>query len=202
MSLDTYNGLVTAIQNELHRSDLATYVPDWITLAESRINKELRVRAMETSSASTMASGVIAVPTNYLSLKNAYISSIQPYQALERKTDTWIYDNYPYRVATGTPKFIAREGTNFIFGPYPDTNYTVQLVYWNRFLPLSTATNSIFTAYPGLWLFGALCESAPWLKDDRRIPVWEGKFKQLLEFVQDEDNDEFLSGGPMRMVSA
>lgn len=202
MSLDTYSGLVTAIQNELHRSDLATYVPDWITLAESRINKELRVRAMETSTASTMASGVIAVPTNYLSLKNAYISSIQPYQALERKTDTWIYDNYPYRVATGTPKFIAREGTNFIFGPYPDTNYTVQLVYWNRFLPLSTTTNSIFLAYPGLWLFGALCESAPWLKDDKRIPVWEGKFKQLLEFVQDEDNDEFLSGGPMRMVSA
>jgi hypothetical protein len=199
--LDTYNGLVTAIQNELHRSDLAAYVPDWITLAESRINKNLRVRQMETSSASTMASGVIAVPTNYLSLKNAYISSIQPYQALERKTDTWIYDNYPYRVATGTPKFIAREGTNFIFGPYPDSNYVVQLVYWNRFLPLSTATNSIFTAYPGLWLFGALCESAPWLKDDKRIPVWEGKFKQLLEFVQDEDNDEFLSGGPMRMVA-
>lgn len=200
MALDTYSGLVAAIQNELHRSDLASYVPDWITLAESRINKHLRVRAMETSTSSTIAAGVVAVPTNYLSLKDAYITSTTPYVNLDRKTANWVYGNYPNRVAEGTPGFIAREGSSFIFGPYPDANYVVKLVYWARLTALSSALNSIFTNYPGLWLFGALCESAPWLKDDKRIAVWEGKFQDLIKQVQDEDDDEFLSGSVLRMT--
>lgn len=201
MALDSYSGLQTAIQNELHRADLASFVPDWITLAESRINKHLRVRAMETSTASTMASGVIAVPSNYRSLKDAYISSTNPYVGLDRKTANWIYNNYPSRTATSQPGFIAREGSNFIFGPYPDSNYVVTLVYWATLTPLSTSTNSVFNSYPGLWLFGALCESAPWLKADSRIPVWEAKFQDLLKQVQDEDDDEFLSGSVLRVTA-
>ena len=201
MSLDTYSGLVTAVQNALHRADLALFVPDWVTLAESRINKFLRVRAMETSVSSTMASGVISVPSGYLSLKDAYITSTQPYVGLDRKTANWIYNNYPNRTADDTPGFIAREGSNFIFGPYPDTNYTVKLVYWARLTALSSATNTVFTNYPGLWYYGALCESAPWLKDDKRIPVWEAKFQDLLKQVQDEDDDEFLSGSVLRVTA-
>lgn len=201
MSLTTYAGIQQAIADELHRDDLTSYIPDWITLGESRINKLLRVRQMETSTASTMAAGVIAVPTNYVALKDAYISSTQPYTNLERKTANWIYDNYPNRAADNTPKFLAREGSNFIFGPYPDSNYTVTLIYWNRLAALSTGTNAVFLAYPGLWLFGALAESAPWLKDDKRIAVWESKFTDLIRQVQDEDDDEFLSGSTMRMVA-
>ncbi len=201
MSLASYSDIQTAVANELHRSDLTTYIPDWITLAESRINKSLRVRAMETTQASTIAAGVIAIPTNYIELKDAYVSSTTPYVNLERKTANWIYDKYPSRSSDNTPKFIAREGGNFIFGPYPDSNYTVTLVYYNRLAALSTGTNSVFTSYPGIWLFGALCESAPWLKNDNRIPVWEQKFKELLAMVQDEDNDEYLSGSTMEMVA-
>ena len=201
MSLTTYAGIQQAIADELHRSDLSNFIPDFISLGESRINKNLRVRAMETVQASTITAGVIAVPANYVSLKDAYISSTTPYTNLERKTANWIYDNYPNRVADDIPKFLAREASNFIFGPFPASNYIVTLVYWNRLAALSTGTNSVFLAYPGLWLFGALCESAPWLKADSRIPVWEGKFKELLASVQDEDDDEYLSGSTMRMVA-
>lgn len=201
MALATYSDIQTAVANELHRADLTNYIPDWITLAESRINKVLRVRQMETTQASTIAAGVIAVPANYVALKDAYISSTTPYRSLERKTANWIYDSYPNRVADNTPAFIAREGSNFIFGPFPDSNYVVTLSYWNRLAALSTGVNSVFSAYPGLWLFGALCESAPWLKADSRIPVWEAKFKELLSMVQDEDDDEYLSGSVMRMVA-
>ncbi len=201
MALDTYANLVTAIANELARADKNTFIPDWLVLAESRINKNLRVRQMETATAEVMAAGVIAVPTNYVALKDAYITSIAPYQSLERKTANWIYDKYPQRTADNVPKFMAREGSNFIFGPYPDSNYTVQLVYWNRFAALSTAINPIFTAYPGLWFFGALCESAHQMKADARIPMWEKRFTELLASVQDEDDDEFLSGSTMQMVA-
>lgn len=201
MALDTYSNLLAAIATELKRADLTAQIPDWVTLGESRINKALRVRQMETATASTVAAGMVAVPTNYVALKDAYISSVSPYGNLERKTANWIYNNYPQRTASGQPKFIAREGSNFIFGPYPDTNYVVQLIYWNRFAPLSTALNSVFTAYPGLWFFGALAESGHSLKADSRIPMWEARFKELIAMVQDEDDDEFLSGSTMEMTA-
>lgn len=195
MALDgTYSGLQSSIADFLHRSNFTATTADLITLADNRINNDLRHRAMETIQASTIAAGVIALPTNYIELKDAYVSSTSPYQNLDRKTSNWIYDKYPDRSSTGLPKFIAREGTNFIFGPFPSSNYVVTLVYYNRFPALSTSVNSVFTSYPGLWLFAALAESAPYLKDDRRIPVWESKYQQLFTLVQKEDTDEYLSG--------
>ena len=195
MSLATYSDLQNAVTNFLHRADLAAVIPDFITLCESRINNDLRHRAMETQTASTIASGVIAVPTNYIELKDAYVSSTSPYVNLDRKTAEWVYENYPNRTAGGdTPKFIAREGSNFIFGPFPTDGQVVTLTFYNRFAPLSTSVNSVFTAYPGLWLYGALLEASPYLKNDSRIQVWEAKFSQLFTLVQKESDDEFLSG--------
>jgi hypothetical protein len=186
--------LQTAVAAELHRSDLTSYIPDFIVRAESKINSRLRIRQMETTQASTMASGVIAVPTNYIALKHAYISSTNPYQKLERKPAEWIYDNYPTRSAEGQPGFIAREASNFIFGPYPDGNYTVTLLYYNRLAALSTAVNSVFTAYPSLWLYGALLEAEAFLKDDKRIALWGTMFKGILDMVQAESDQEEFSG--------
>lgn len=200
MSIATYADLQTAVASWLHRSDLASNIPDFITLADNRINSDLRCRQMETSMASTIAAGVLAVPANYIELKDSYISSTMPYANLDRKTAEWIYEKYPYRVADNQPRFIGREGSNFIFGPFPDSNYIVTLVYYNRFAPLSSAVNSIFSAYPGLWLFAALCEAAPFLKNDNRVAMWEGKYKYLFNLIQKESDDEFLSGAVLAMV--
>jgi len=202
MSLDgTYAGLQSSIASWLHRSDLTSTIPDLVTLADNRINNDLRHRAMETTQPSTIAAGVIAVPTNYIELKDAYISSTTPFINLDRKTANWIYDKYPTRAADNTPKFIAREGTNFIFGPFPDAAYTVTLDYYNRFPALSAGVNSVFTSYPGLWLWAALSESAPFLKDDKRVQTWEAKYQQLFNLVQKESDDEYLSGAVPSIVA-
>jgi hypothetical protein len=201
MTIATYADLQTAVAGWLHRADLTSNIPDFVTLADNRISNDLRVRQMETTQASTIASGVISVPTNYIELRDAYISSTTPYSNLDRKNANWIYDHYPYRASTGLPVTIAREGSNFIFGPFPDSNYTVTLVYYNRFAALSASTNSIFTTYPGLWLFASLCEAAPFIKDDKRLALWEAKYKYLFELIQKESNDEEYSGSVLTMVA-
>jgi hypothetical protein len=201
MSLSTYNDLLSAITNWTHRSDLASYSPDFVSLGESRINSELRVRAMETTVASTISAGVIAVPTGYIEMKEIYISSTTPYMSLQRKTVNWIYDQYPVRASQGKPQFFAREGSNFIFGPFPDSNYTLTLLYYARPTALSSATNNLFIQYPGLYLFAALAETAPFLKDDKRVPLWEAKFQALKQRAQDEDDDEDHSGSVMQVNS-
>lgn len=198
MSIASYSDLQTAISSWLHRSDLSSYTSDFITLGEGRINSRLRVQAMETST--TVAATSAALPSDYIELKDAYISSTSPYYHLERKSAEWIYLKYPDRSSTGIPKFIAREASSFIFGPAPDSAYSIKLVYYKHFAALSGATNTIFTSYPGLYLFAALAESAPFLKDDKRVVLWEAKFEELLKQVQQEDDTEDFSGSLLRMT--
>lgn len=207
MSLSTYSDLQNAVANWLKRSDLTSYIPDLITLGEARVNNDLRVKAMETSLLSTMTtSATVAVPADYMEMKFAYLVT-QPMILLDRKTPEWIYATYPNRTGYASsyyakPKFYAREGSNFIFGPYPDSQYTIQGIYYAKPSALSSSIGTIFPSYPQLYLFAALAEAAPFLKDDKRVELWEAKYKQIKDRVQYESDKEEYSGGPLRMTSA
>lgn len=199
MSIASYAELKTAVSAWLHRgSSLDTVIPDFITFGEARIYRDLRIKAMETALSSTIASGVIAVPDGYIELKHAYINGA-PVQWLGRKDSEWIYANYPTRSSGGTPKFIAREADSFIFGPYPDSGYTVNGIYYKRLTALSTTnTTNWFTANaPDLLLFATLCEAAPYMVNDARIPLWEGKYETTMKRIQREDDQESFSGSTL-----
>lgn len=201
MSITTYEELQTSVTNWLKRSDLSSYTADLISLGEARLYSDLRVRAMESSLSTAISSGVIALPSDYIDLKHAYIDGT-PVVWLERKSAEWVYANYPTRSAEGKPAFIAREGSNFIFGPYADSGYTVKGIYYARPSALSSALNTIFTNYPGVYLFAALAEAAPFLKDDKRLPMWEAKYTDLKTRIQLESDREEFSGSTLRMTPA
>lgn len=201
MSITTYAELQTSVTNWLKRSDLSSYTADLISLGEARLYSDLRVRAMESSLSTAISSGVIALPSDYIDLKHAYIDGT-PVVWLERKSAEWVYANYPTRSAEGKPAFIAREGSNFIFGPYADSGYTVKGIYYARPSALSSALNTIFTNYPGVYLFAALAEAAPFLKDDKRLPMWEAKYTDLKNRIQLESDREEFSGSVLRMTPA
>ena len=182
----------------LHRSDLTNEIPGFIQLAQFRIYRDLRIKQMETALSASIASGVIAVPAGYIEMKYAYIDG-SPMRKLQRKDAEWIYHNYPTRSADAQPKFFAREATNFIFGPYPDSAYTVKGVYYKKLDDLAT-TNWLTTDAPDLILFATLCEAAPWLVDDPRIPTWEGRYNLAKERVQRQDDQEEFSGSPLAVT--
>jgi hypothetical protein len=202
MTISTYSELQTALEGWLHRSNLDSQILDFIALAEARIYRKLRIRAMETQLSSAIASGVIAVPSGYVAMKHARIDGT-PGGPLTRKSDEWIYANYPTRSADGLPKFFAREADSFIFGPYPDSAYTVKGVYYKRLTALSDAnpSNWFTTNAPDVLLFGALCEAAPYCRDDPRIPLWEAKFNDVMAQLAKEDTDEEQSGSPLSMTA-
>jgi hypothetical protein len=62
VSLTNYGELKTAVANWLKRGDLTSRIPEFIALAEDRINKKLRVRAME-ASATLVLSATTTVDT-------------------------------------------------------------------------------------------------------------------------------------------
>lgn len=199
MSITTYSELQTAVSNWLKRSDLTSYIPDFVTLGEARIFRELRSVDMETSFSTAITTGVISLPTSYLALKFSYINS-SPVQWLGRKTARWIYENYPTRSSDSTPKFIAREGQSFIFGPYPDSGYTVKGVYYKNIGPLSSSAHAVFTNNPDLYLFAALVAATPFIKDDKRVVLWEAQYQGILKSEQGRSDKEEYSGSPPQMT--
>jgi hypothetical protein len=202
MSLANYSDLKAAVARWMKRTDLAEFIPDFIAMGEARIYRDLRIRAMETALNATISGGVIAVPAGYVELKNARIE-LAPVRTLVRKDAEWIYANYPMRSGDGFPKFIARETNSFIFGPYPDSGYTVKGTYYRRLDPLSddNTFNWFTTNAPDLLLFAALCETEPFMKNDARVQLWEAKYGSVKDQVQSEDNREAFSGSPLSMTA-
>ena len=77
MAFTNYSELQTEVASWLDRSDLTAQIPAFIQLAEARINRKLRVRAMETVVQHTMVglSKRIALPTDYLQMRGLKFSS-------------------------------------------------------------------------------------------------------------------------------
>lgn len=195
MSITTYAELKTGVKNWLKRgTDLDTYIDDIITLGEKRIYRELRVRAMEASLNVTLSSGQAAIPSDFVEIKYAYIDG-SPVQYLQMREAGWILENYPIRSATSKPKFFAQDGSYFIFGPFPDADSTLKGTYFKRLDPLSSATNTLFTNNPDLYLMAALAESAVFLGfEDARVARWEAKYQDIQARIQAENDKGRLSG--------
>lgn len=201
MTISTYSTLKTAVASWLKADDLTDHIPDLIRQGELRIYRDLRIRAMESSLSSAISSGVLAVPDGYVEMKFAYIDG-SPIGKIQRKDAEWIYQNYPTRSADRKPLFFARDADSFIFGPYPDSTYTVKGTYYKRLDALSTdnETNWFTTNAPDLLLFAALCEAEPFLVNDQRTDLWERKYDFVRGRIQREDDDEEFSGSPLSMT--
>lgn len=203
MSIASYSELQTAVINRLHRANLTALVPDFIALGEARIYRDLRVRCMETALNSAISAGVVALPSGYVELKHAYVEG-SPIRKLQRKTPDFIYTKYPTRSSDRCPVYIAREAENFIFGPYPDSAYTVKGIYYKRLTALSdsNSTNWFTANAPDLLLFAALVEAADHVSNDAALMKWEGKYNQVKDRIQAESDGEEFSGSSLSMSAA
>lgn len=200
MAITTYAQLKTAVTSwlDITASDLTSVIDDLVTVGELRIFRECRTRDMEDSISTAISSGTIALPSGYVELKHARIDGT-PSQPLERRSAEALYEMYPTRSSSGKPQFIAREGSTFIFGPYPDSGYTVKGVYYKRLTAVASSANALFTANPDLYLFACLAESEIVIGRDARIPIWEAKYNKILADVNGEDRREQASGSTLRM---
>ncbi len=194
MPLLNYSDLKSAVKNWLGRgTEVDAYIDDVIAVAERRIYRELRIRAMETAFSDTIASGTVALPTSYVALKYAYINRV-PVGFLQRKTAEYIYANYPNRSGGSTPAYIAREASTFIFGPFPDANYAIAGIYYKRLDPIATSVSTIFTDNPDIYVFASCVEMSRFLKDQEGVNRFEPMYANVKNQVQNESDSEYDSG--------
>jgi hypothetical protein len=196
--ITSYATLKSSIATYLHRDDLTDMIPEFIADAEARIYNDLRITCMEAPFSEETSNGTVSVPAGLLEWKFLSVYGAS-YQALTRKDVEWIYTNFPIRSAEGSPLYFAREGDTLIFGPYPDSTYTISGRYYKRLDALSDSntTNWFIENAPDLLRHAALCEASPYLSNDDRIGIWEGKYQAGRQRLERNEKREAWSGSKL-----
>jgi hypothetical protein len=198
LALATYADLKSAVANWTKRSDLTPYLDDLIRIAELRIERELQTHDMET--AFTLSTDTPTIPTDFLSLKNAYVD-ITGTPAVTQASPDQIYQNRTLgsRI-NGVPKVMAQSGSEFIFWPTPASDYTIKGTYYAKPGTLSSAVYTMFTNNPDLYLYATLAATAPFLKDDKRTMVWENEYQKVKSAIT-KDEEGYRFGGRLQITA-
>lgn len=182
MAITTYAELKSAVADWLNRDDLTGTIDNFISLAEAQFNRSIRHRKMVVRSDATLDTPYFAVPGNWLQTIRFQLSTnpvtpllfVTPEQALE---ESQVYS------AAQQPLFYTMIGEQFQVVPAPDTSYDAELLYYAKIPSLSTTTttNWLLSESPDLYLYGALIQSAPYLKEDERLATWAGLYQKLFD---------------------
>lgn len=199
MALSTFAQLKTAVSNWLERDDLSNRIPEFVALAESRIYATCRVREMEAEATitTTGAQAKDALPTRFRSAREVYVDAT-PDTALEYVSPVNYRSIYASQTSA-SPKVYTIVGENFVWGPVPDTTYTIKVDYYQAPAAFSADadTNSLLAKYPGLYLYGALLEAASFLEDTNKAIIFAQHFDAAREMAEKSDRMDRFSGYPL-----
>lgn len=186
--ITNYATLQTEIANTLTKSNLTAEIPQFIQFAENKLYRRLNLRNEETALSVSVSSGTGTVPTDFKALKFAYVNE-SPVQLLDYITVETLYRDYPVRSGAETPVVMAREGANFVFGPYPK-DFTLSGLYYAKQDPLRTTDPSWYvTNAPEVLLYGSLLEAEPFIREDARLPVWKAFYDDAVQSLIDENKN-------------
>lgn len=183
----TYSSLQADIIALLHRSDLSSVVPSFISRAEARLNRVISPRLTETEStlAGVVGSRLVALPAAFNGPIALWISPSNQRYLLEPT----LAELLPIVTSSGLPEFWALDGSNIAFDKPCDEAYVVYFRYYASFaLSDSIPTNSLLTEAPDLYLYAALIESAPYVRDDGRLNTWQALYSTALQELRDAEH--------------
>jgi len=196
MALTTFSQLKTSIANYLNRSDLTGVIPDFITLAESKLNRNLRLRKMQTTTTLTCVSGTatLDLPTDFLEVVQLYVDG-NPNVVLDYVNPNEIELNN-LTDSSGTPQLYTIIGDTIKLAPIPDSTHSVKLTYFQKIPALSDSntTNFLLTHYPQIYLYGSLVESQPYIMNDERLVTWLTLYNESLNAANQDDEKGRYAG--------
>lgn len=203
----TYNSLRETVISYLQNSatSLADNLDVFIMLAQRRIAKDCKTLGMEAFvniQALTLNQQYIEKPANW---KNTLTFSINP------SSNPDLVDASPYKllvlrsfeyaqqyneglakagITKGVPTYYADAGFYYWYiTPAPDAEYSgsVQYMKLPQLIDEQNQTNWITDNAPECLIFATLAETAPFLQDDPRIPVWEQKYQAAMQSLNNEN---------------
>lgn len=203
MALNTYSGLKTAVAEYLARSDLTTQIPNFVELGEVRLRRDLRVRQMlkVATTTATPNTSTVELPSDFLQMRDLHLNT-NPITTIEYLSPSAFYRN-SFASTTGLPTKYTILAEEFQFAPIPDSNYTLQMIYYAAppFLSDSNATNTFTNVCPDLLLYASLAEAEPYLMNDQRVQTWAALYDRGLNALTVSDDQGEYSASPIAITT-
>lgn len=184
MAISNYGELKTAVANWLNRDDLTSRIPEFIEIARANINRDLR--GVRERLDLTIDAQIVAVAETVGDIYSIALDGVGPLAAVT--PDRIQYQLSLWADTTGRPQYFAftpgiAGGGSLSVSPAPDQDYTAKVVYQPQLAAFSADadTNDVLTNHLDIYLNAALVAATPFLKDDQRIPVWDGAYTKAIE---------------------
>lgn len=181
MALNTYSALKTSIASWLNREDLTAQIPDFISLAEARFNRELRVNAMLRRFSATVSTAYIRLPDDWLEHVSIVVTSNDPAQGELTYVSNSQYNDLRNRGLTDPPRYYTIIDSSIVLLPAPTSSIPLEIMYYAKIPALSDSNTSnwLLARSPDLYLYGALIAAEAFLQNDERIPLWAAAAEKI-----------------------
>ena len=204
MAFTTYTELKASVADYLARTDLTAQIPDFITLAEKRLKRDLRIRQMlkVVTATTTAGDGTVGLPSDFLSMRDLHVST-NPVSSIEYLSPSNFYRN-ARTTESGVPTKYTVLAAEFQFAPIPDSAYTLSMLYYAAppELSSSVSSNVFLVTCPDLLLYGALGEAEPYLLNDSRIQTWAALYDRGITSLSSSDESGEFASSPLSITIA
>ena len=207
MAIATYSDLKTALANFSNRADLTTVIPDFIAVAHSEINRDLRdhPRMQKRIPEFPIGAEYVALPEDFSELRAIYVNG-SPRSELAIQYDNWVSGS-----TSAKPRYVTIVGSEGVqdremlrLGPPPDGSYTATLEYIAKLPALvnSNDHNWVLDLHPGAYLYGSLVQLAAYIKDAETGAGYEALYQKAVAGILRAAHRTRALGPPLRTQPA
>lgn len=195
----TFNSLLDDLRAYLERGTsvdetVFDQLPSLINLAERQLANSLKLLGFVNVVTDTMTIGQSVIPKpnrwrDTISI-NFGVGTAQVRTQLFLRSYEYLRTFHPDEDVTGQPKFYADyDYFNWLIGPSADFAYPFEVNYWElpALLDATNQTNWTTDFAPNALLHGSLLQATPFLKNDERIPIWEGIYDRDVAILEQQD---------------
>ena len=202
MALTTYTELKASIADFLNRDDLTSVIPDFITLAESQINRDVRHWEMEARSSGQQSVGdeYMQYPADWLETIRLHLTGTGTSVVNLISRDAMADKRQGDEDTLGTPMYYTHADGQFQLYPTPSVDTDFELLYYQKIPSLSSnADNWLLLDSPDVYLYGALIHSAPYLAEDERVAIWAQMYSAAVARLNEASESARYSGSGLRL---
>jgi len=203
MALSNYTELKASIADFLNRDDLTSVIPDFIALAESQINRDIRHWKMEARSSGqqSAADEYMQIPADWVETIRLHLTGNGTSVVNLISRDAMADKRAAMENASGTPRAYTHADSQFQLYPTPNATTDFELLYYQKLAALSSsnADNWLLLEAPDVYLYGALLHSAPYLAEDARVGVWAQMYAAAVQRLNQVSEDAMFSGSGLTL---
>ena len=207
----TYNSLLTDLRQYLERGTVVDttvfeQLPRLINLAERDIARTLKIQGFINVVTSVMAAGTSVYPKpdrwrDTVSINFGIGALNNQRTPLFPRSYEYCRLYAPDSTVQDQPEFYADYNyENWLFAPTPDAAYPFEVLFYQlpALLDVANQTNWLTDYAPNALLHGSLLQATRFLKDDKRIAVWEPLYNADLQKLNGEDLQKIIDRSSTR----